>query len=87
MPHKLLKSYNFTPHYFNIYFLIEFQFYSIIKPSIRILTHHIFFNTSRKPVRCMEKLLNMIFKEKIHQIMQSHANCTQYKTELVLVKL
>jgi hypothetical protein len=42
--HKFLKSHNFTPHYFNIYFLIEFQFYSIIKPSIRILTHHIFFN-------------------------------------------
>ena len=42
--HKFLKSHNFTPHYFNIYFLIEFQFYSIIKPFIRILTHHIFFN-------------------------------------------
>ena len=42
--HKFLKSHNFTPHYFNIYFLIEFQFYSIIKLSIRILTHHIFFN-------------------------------------------
>jgi hypothetical protein len=42
--HKLLKSHNFIPHYFNIYFLIEFKFYSIIKPSIRILTHHIFFN-------------------------------------------
>ena len=43
-PHKLLKSHNFTPHCFNIYFLIEFKFYSIIKSSIRILTHHIFFN-------------------------------------------
>jgi hypothetical protein len=41
MPHKLLSSHNFTPRYFNIYFLIEFKFYSIIKPSIRILTHHI----------------------------------------------
>ena len=45
----------------------------------------LFIKTSRKPVQCMEKLLNMIFKEKIHQIMQSHANCTQYKIELVLV--
>jgi hypothetical protein len=51
------------------------------------MTPLVLFLTSRKPVRCTEKLLNMIFKEKIHQIMQSHANCTQYKTELVLVKL
>ena len=43
-PYKFLKSHKFTPHYFNIYFVIEFNFYSIIKPSIRILTHHIFFN-------------------------------------------
>ena len=34
MPHKLLKSHNFTPHYFNIYFLIEFKFYSIIKSMV-----------------------------------------------------
>ena len=43
-PHKFLKSHNFTPHCFNIYFLIEFKFYFIIKPSIRILIYHIFFN-------------------------------------------
>ena len=42
--HKLLRSHTFTSHYFNIYFLIEFKFYSIIKLFIRILTHHIFFN-------------------------------------------
>ena len=43
-PHKFLRSHNFIPYYFNIYFLIEFKFYSIIKPCIKILTHHIFFN-------------------------------------------
>jgi hypothetical protein len=47
-PHKLLNSYNFTLHYFNIYIyiyiLIEFKFYSIIKHLIRILTYYIFFN-------------------------------------------
>ena len=31
---------NFTPHYFNIYILIEFKFYSIIKHLIKILTHY-----------------------------------------------
>ena len=36
-------SHNFTPHYFNIYFLIKFKFYSIIKHFIRILTYYIFF--------------------------------------------
>ncbi len=44
MTHKFLRFHNFTHHYFNIYFLIEFEFYSIIKPFIRILTHHIFIN-------------------------------------------
>ena len=60
----------------------------------RYLEEKIFFSQlrvliyiSRKPVRYTEKLLNMIFKEKIHQTMQSLANCTQYKTELVLVKV
>ena len=42
--HHISWSHNFTPHYFNIYFLIEFIFYSIIKHLIRILTHYIFFN-------------------------------------------
>jgi hypothetical protein len=37
-------SYNFISYYFNIYFLIEFKFYSIIKHLIKILTHYIFFN-------------------------------------------
>jgi hypothetical protein len=43
-PHKFLKFHNFIPLYFNIYNLIKFKFYSIIKHFIIILTHHIFFN-------------------------------------------
>ena len=35
---------NFKSHYFNIYFLIEFKFHSIIKHLIKIWTHYIFFN-------------------------------------------
>ena len=47
MPHKLLRSHNFTPYYLNIYILIEFKFYSIIKHLIKILTHYIFFNRNK----------------------------------------
>ena len=43
-PYKILSFHNFTPYYFNIYFLIKFKFYSIIKHLIRILTYYIFFN-------------------------------------------
>jgi hypothetical protein len=42
--HHISWFHNFTPHYFNIYFLIEFKFYSIIKHLIRILTLYILFN-------------------------------------------
>ena len=51
-------SHNFTPHYFYIYFLIEFKFYRyfliefkfyfIIKHLIKILTYFIFFNWNNK---------------------------------------
>ena len=43
VPYRHLRPHNFTHNYFNIYFLIDFEFYSIFKPSIRISAHHIFY--------------------------------------------
>jgi hypothetical protein len=66
--YSLLISHNFTPHYFNIYFLIDFEFYSIVKPSIRILTHHIFFNRKNILFHISKHNHNKISNTKIYSI-------------------